>query len=150
MNTPTSPLNSPICPGTPLKNNWLFEPNIYELSTYHRVLNELFCTPRQISFCLGWDIEVLDAIKQARKAGFTTLIIQYDPILLANYTHMLEIINYRDFLTEHKNYIEDVKYDLIAQTSGEIEIENASKNLDLIIDILDMLRKFNSRVKILF
>lgn len=150
MQTPTSPINSPKCPGTPLKNNWLFEPSIYELSTYHRVLNELFCSPRPISFCLGWDVEVMDNIKQAKLAGYTTIIIQYDPIMLANYSEMCEIANYNEFLEEHRKDIEDVKYDLIAQTSGEIEIEEASKNIELIIDILDMLRNFNSRVKICF
>lgn len=150
MNTPTSPLNSPICPGTPLKKNWLFEPNIYELTPYHRILNDMFCTPRPITFCLGWDVEVLSAIHQAGRRGYTTMIIQYDPILLANYTEMLEIIKYDEFLQEDKNYIEDVKYDLIAQTSGEVVIEDASKKTDLIIDILDMLNKFNSRVKINF
>lgn len=150
MNTPTSPLNSPRCPGTPLKCNWLFEPSIYDLTPYQKMLNTLFCTPRPLVFCMGWDVEVMEAINQAKKAGFTTMIIQYEPILLANYTEMLEIVKYKEFLEEHKDYIEDVKYDLVAQTSGEIEIEHASKKIELIIDILDMLRKFNSRVKILF
>lgn len=149
MNTPNNNFNKRI-PGTPLRNNWLFEPNIYELNSYHRVLNELFCVPRPIEFALGWDKEVFDAINQAHKAGYTTLTIEYSPRWLDNYVDMLEIVNYKEYLEENKNDIEDIKFDLLAQTNNEIQIENAITKLDKIIDILDMFYQFNTKVRIYF
>lgn len=150
MQTPSNaPVNRPI-PGTPLRNNWLFEPNIYELSSYHRVLNELFCVPRTLEFALGWDVEVENAIRQAKKAGFTTLTIEYAPRWLDNYVDMLEIVNYSDYLEENKNDIEDIKFDLLAQTAGEFQVEDASDNFEKIIDILDMFYRFNTKVRLYF
>lgn len=150
MQTPANaPSNTPV-PGTPLRNNWLFEPSIYELSSYHRVLNELFCVPRELEFSLGWDVEVENAIKQAKKAGFTTLIIEYAPRWLDNYAEMLEIVNYSDYLREDSNDIEDIKFDLLSQTAGEFQVEDASDHLDKVIDILDMFYTFNTKVRLYF
>lgn len=150
MHTPNNAPNNTPVPGTPLRNNWLFEPSIYELSSYHRVLNELFCVPRELEFSLGWDVEVENAIKQAKKAGFSTLIIEYAPRWLDNYAEMLEIVNYSDYLREDNNDIEDIKFDLLSQTAGEFQVEDAIDHLDKVFDILDMFYTFNTKVRLYF
>lgn len=150
MQTPINPPSIRPIPGTPLRNNWLFEPSIYDLKPYHRILNEIFCVPREIVFSVGWDKELFDAIKQAHKAGYTTITIEYSPCFLDNYADMLQIVEYDQFLEENKNDIEDIKYDLLAQTNGEIQIENCITKLDKIIDILDMFYQFNTKVRIYF
>lgn len=150
MQTPiNTPSNKPI-PGTPLRNNWLFEPSIYELSSYHRVLNELFCIPRPLEYSLGWDVEVESAINQAKKANFTTIVIEYSPRWLDNYADMLEIVNYNEYLPEDNNDIEDIKFDLLAQTAGEYQIESAYEHKGKIFDILDMFFHFETKVRIYF
>lgn len=78
------------------------------------------------------------------------MIIEYDPPTLSSYTKMLEIVNYDEYLQEHRDLIEDVKYSLLSQTTGDVVIDDASSETELIIDILDILSKFNSTVKINF
>lgn len=150
METPVNSSTNLTVPSTPLKSNWLFEPNIYELTPFRKLTNELFCVPRDVSFEYGWDTKLFDAVKQANKAGYTTLTIEFTPVILTCYDDILKIINYNFSLEENKEDIERVKFCLISQTRSEIQISNCITQLDKIIDIMDILEYFNCYVRIYF